>query len=78
MDREMIWYQARVLTENGTQFFKPVRSREQAESMMDEHRSNYLGDWASYTVVKMKQIVSDVDFDDKGSPQPNYHLMTLE
>tara|TARA_Y100000361_G_C11144940_1_gene337411 strand:- start:1249 stop:1485 length:237 start_codon:yes stop_codon:yes gene_type:complete len=75
MDREMIWYQTRVLTENGTQYFKPVRSREQAEKMMDNHRNSFQGDYASYEIIKMKQHVSSVDFDDEGTPQPNYHFM---
>ena len=78
MDREMIWYQARVLTENGTQFFEPVRSREQAEGMMDNHRNSFRGDYASYEVIKMKQVIESVDYDDEGKPTPNYHLMTLE
>lgn len=73
----MIWYQARVLTENGTQLFKPVRSREQADAMTDKHRDNYMGDYASYTIIKMKQVVSEMEFDDDGRPNPNYHLITL-
>tara|TARA_R110002051_G_C8503271_1_gene465164 strand:+ start:188 stop:421 length:234 start_codon:yes stop_codon:yes gene_type:complete len=77
MDKEMIWYQARVLTENGTQLFKPVRSREQADAMTDKHRDNYMGDYASYTIIKMKQVVSEMEFDDDGRPNPNYHLITL-
>ena len=78
MDREIIWYQTRVLTENGTQRFKPVRSREQAERIQDNHRNSFKGDYASYEIIKMKQHIASVDFDDEGKPVPNYHLMTLE
>ena len=71
----MIWYQTRVLTENGTQYFPIVRSREQAERMQDKHRNSFQGDFASYEIVKLKQHIASVDFDDEGTPQPNYHFM---
>ena len=70
----MIWYQGRILTENGTKYFKPVRSLEQSRAMMKSHRDNYKGDFACYKIVKMKQILHDVNSDDSGSLHPDWIL----
>jgi hypothetical protein len=74
MDKEMIWYQARILTENGTQLFKHVQSREQAEAMINKHRYNFTGDHATYKIIKMKQQLHSIDSDDSGSLIPNWIL----
>ena len=70
----MIWYQGRVLTENGTQRFKPVHSLEQARAMLKSHRDNYTGDFATYRIVKMKQILKDINSDDSGTLSPDWIL----
>ena len=73
------WYQARFITEHGNHKSSLYDHRRKAENYISKYKKNFQGDYiANVQIIEVKQILTQLDFDDSGTPIPTFEYEEIK